>query len=89
MNAHANRPLASHHSRLTPLGKLTAWVITKCRARRARRLEEETVACLSAMDSKLLNDIGVDIGKLGELTTQTPDVHAPTPSQHSNRRKRS
>jgi hypothetical protein len=89
MNTHADRPLAGRHSRLGPLGRFTAWASRRWQSRRARRLEEETVACLSAMDAKLLNDIGVDIGKLGELTTQATDVHTPTPLRHSNRRTRS
>jgi hypothetical protein len=78
MNARAHRPLARHHSR---------------QARRARRLEEETVVCLSAMDSKLLNDIGMDIGTLGDLANENAANDAAntivTLPQRSNRRKRS
>jgi uncharacterized protein YjiS (DUF1127 family) len=91
MNTHANRPRA-HHPSLSPMGRVAAWVSTKWRARRAHRLEEETVACLSAMDTKLLNDIGMDIGKLGELTRENPHVSpvSPlTPSQQRRWRKRS
>jgi hypothetical protein len=70
MSTHANRPTV-HHSRLSPFGRVAAWVSTKWRARQAHRLEEETVACLCAMDTKLLNDIGMDIAKLGELSKES------------------
>lgn len=79
MNTHADR------SNLTPIGRVAAWVGTKLRARRARRLEEETVACLSAMDAKLLNDIGVGIGKFDDLSGELPAVD----TSESDRRKRS
>ncbi|WP_162918865.1 hypothetical protein [Taklimakanibacter deserti] len=92
MNAHAHRPLTRRPSSPKPLGRFAAWVNTKWRARRARRLEEETMACLSAMDAKLLNDIGMDIGKLGDLADEPAPANPVTafpPSQHSNRHKRS
>lgn len=92
MNAHAHRPLARRHSSPKPLGRFATWVNTKWQARRARRLEEETVACLSAMDARLLNDIGVDISKLGELSDEpsnvAPATILPLP-QLQSRRKRS
>jgi hypothetical protein len=82
MNTHAHRPLARRQANLTPLGRFAAWVNTRWQARRARRLEEETVACLSTMDVKLLNDIGVDFGKLGDA------ADTPMPRRRaSNRRK--
>lgn len=92
MNAHAHRPLARRHSSPKPLGRFATWVNTKWQARRARRLEEETVACLSAMDARLLNDIGVDISKLGDLSDEPPCVTPATilpPSQLPSRRRRS
>ena len=92
MNAHTSRPFARPHSAQTPLGRVAAWVGRRWRARRARRLEEETVACLSTMDSKLLNDIGVELGKLDELSGERPQVKAadaPRPSRHAIRRRRS
>jgi hypothetical protein len=70
MNAHAHRPLARRHSRHSPLGRFALWVNTKWQAHRARRLEEETVVYLSAMDSKLLNDIGMDAAALADLAKQ-------------------
>jgi hypothetical protein len=91
MNAHAHRPLAHTQSRHSPLGRFAAWVNTKWQARRARRLEEETVVYLCTMDSKLLNDIGMDIGTLADLA-KGPSVDAanvlPLP-RSSDRRKRS
>jgi hypothetical protein len=92
MNAHAHRPLARRPSRHSPLGRLTAWVNTKWLARRARRLEEETVVYLSTMDSKLLNDIGMDIGTLADLAEEPTSVNAAnivTLPRSSDRRKRS
>lgn len=89
MNAHAHRPLARQQESLSPLGKFTAWVNTKWQARRARRREEETVACLSAMDMKLLNDIGMDLDKLDELANPPEPANAAKASRQANRRKAS
>jgi hypothetical protein len=82
MNAHAHRPLARRQANATPLGRLASWVNTKWQARRARRIEEETVACLSTMDVKLLNDIGVDFGKLGDA------ADTPTPQRRAVKRRK-
>jgi hypothetical protein len=68
MNSRMDRPLAGHRSCPGSLGRLAAWVNAKWRARRARRLEEETVVCLSTMDAKLIHDIGMDVDRLSELT---------------------
>jgi hypothetical protein len=92
MNAHAHRPLARRQSRHSPLGKFAAWVNTRWQARRIRRLEEETVVYLSAMDTKLLNDIGMDIGTLADLANEHSSVdtaNVVTLSQAPNRRNRS
>ncbi len=92
MNAHAHRPLARHQPRHSPLGKFADWVNTKWQARRARRLEEETVVYLSAMDTKLLNDIGMDIGTLTDLASEPSSgevTNVVTLPKSSNRRKRS
>jgi hypothetical protein len=56
--------MMTHAKRTFPLSKLAIWVSTKWRARRARRIEEETLLSLSALEPKLLNDIGLDIGNL-------------------------
>ena len=74
MNAHAHRPLARHRPKHSPLGRFTAWVNTKWQAHRARRIEEETVVYLSAMDSKLLNDIGMDASTLADLAKDPASV---------------
>ncbi len=76
MNAHAHRPLTRRQPRHSPLGKFADWVNTKWQARRARRLEEETVVYLSAMDTKLLNDIGMDIGTLTDLANEPSSIDA-------------
>jgi hypothetical protein len=92
MNAHAHRPLARRQSRYSPLGRFAAWVNTKRQARRARRLEEETVVYLSAMDTKLLNDIGMDAGTLTDLAKEPSSAdttHVLTLLGSSDRRKRS
>ena len=92
MNAHANRPLAGRHSCPASLGRLAAWVNAKWRARRVRRLEEETVVFLRAMDAKLVNDIGMDIDRLSELMPPMPGAanqNDPTRPHHSSRDKRS
>ena len=50
------------------------------------------MACLSAMDAKLLNDIGMDIGKLGDLADEPSPANTVTafpPPQHPSRQKRS
>jgi uncharacterized protein YjiS (DUF1127 family) len=92
MNAHAHRPLVRRQSRHSPLERFADWVNTKWQARRARRLEEETVVYLSAMDTKLLNDIGMDVGTLANLagkpsTAETAKI-VPLP-RSSDRRTRS
>jgi hypothetical protein len=89
MNTHAHRPLSRQQESLSPLGKFTAWVNTKWQAHRARRREEETVACLSGMDIKLLNDIGMDLGKLEELANPPEQTNAAKASRQANRRKAS
>ena len=92
MNAHAHRPLAGRHANPSSLGKLAAWVNARWQARRARRLEEETVVCLSTLDAKLINDIGVDIDRLSELTPRMRDAanqNDPSPSEESSQDKRS
>jgi hypothetical protein len=92
MNAHAHRPLVSRRSRPRTLGRFTAWVNARWQARRVRRLEEETVVYLSTMDAKLINDIGMDIDRLSELTPRPSDLTGKVDSthpQHSKRDKRS
>jgi len=37
-------------------------------------MEEDAVLYICAMDTRLLNDIGMDIGKLGELSGELPPV---------------
>ena len=62
MNIHANRHVVAHHS--SPFGRIAGWVSARMRARRTRRMEEETIVCLSTIEPKLLNDIGVETGTL-------------------------
>jgi hypothetical protein len=98
MNTHTERIANARLAGRSPLGRLAAWVNAKRQARRARRIEEETIEFLRAMGPELRNDIGVDIGKLGEpnqiLANQNPHVLATlTVSQPSSqsfgRRKKS
>ena len=92
MNAHAHRPLVNRRSKPRSLGRFTAWVNARWQARRVRRLEEETVVYLSTMDARLINDIGMDIDRLGELTPRPSDLTGKDTSvhpQHSKRDKRS
>jgi hypothetical protein len=92
MNAYAHRRLARRQPRHSPLGKFADWVNTKWQARRARRLEEETVVYLNAMDSKLLNDIGMDIGTLTDRASEPSSEEATnivTLPKPSTRRQRS
>jgi hypothetical protein len=91
MNTRAHHPLLRRHSSPTCMGKFAVWLSRKLQARRDRRLEEETVVCLSAMDTKLVNDIGVDIGKLDELAHEhtKPNAAAVAPTRHPDRRNRS
>jgi uncharacterized protein YjiS (DUF1127 family) len=82
MNAHTDHP------NLTSLGRFTAWVNAKWQAHRARRLEEETVVCLSEMDARLINDIGMDVDRLCELAprmAEEKDEDRPIPSPHSRK----
>jgi hypothetical protein len=68
MNIHANRHVVAHHS--GPFGRVAAWVSARMRARRTRRMEEETVVCLSTIEPRLLNDIGVETRTLHERHPQ-------------------
>jgi len=89
------------HSRLaslSPFGRFTAWVNARREARRARRIEEESIEFLRAMGPKLRDDIGIDIKNLGGsdqmLANRNPHALAPwtvsqSPSRSSGRRKRS
>jgi hypothetical protein len=91
MNAHAHRPFVRRQPQHSPLERLATWVNTKWEARRARRLEEETVVYLSAMDTKLLNDIGMDVETLADLTSKPSTaetakiVQLPRPSRRRTR----
>lgn len=64
MSPHSDRPIA-----LTSLAKVAAWVGARWQVHRARRQEEETVACLGAMDTKLRDDIGAQISQFDELSS--------------------
>jgi hypothetical protein len=77
MNA-PNRPL-DQQSSSSPMGAIAAWVSRRWQAHRVRRMEEDALLCICAMDTKLLNDIGMDIGKLGELPPVSV-ADAPPPS---------
>lgn len=80
MNAHVERLVSTGRSGLTPLSKFAAWMNAKWEARRARRTQEEAIDFLRAMEPKLLEDIGVDINKLGKpapvIALQNPHVIA-------------
>ncbi len=91
MNTSVGRVTSSRLSGLTPLGRLAAWFNAKWEARRARLAEEDAVEFLRAMEPKLLDDIGVDIIKLGKppakVEDQNPHVIATlvlTPSRHQD-----
>ena len=91
MNAHVERQTSSRLSGLSPLSKLATWVTAKWEARRARRSEEEALDLLRAMEPKLLDDIGVNITKLGQaepvVALQNPHVTATlalSPSRHQD-----
>lgn len=95
MSTHAERIAYSRLAGRSPLSRFTAWVNAKREARRARRIEEETIEFLRAMGPELRDDIGVDIGKLAESNpmpaSQNPYVLATLavslpPSQSSKRR---
>lgn len=58
-------PIDSPFSALSPLSKLSQWMNTRRDARRARQDEEKAVDLLRTMGPKLVNDIGVDITRLG------------------------
>lgn len=58
-------PIDTPYSGLSPLSKFTRWVNARRDARRARQGEEMAVDLLRTMGPKLVNDIGVDITKLG------------------------
>lgn len=97
MNTHAQRIANSRLAGRSPFRRFTAWVNIKREARRARRIEEETIEFLRAMTPELRDDIGVDIGKFNEpqmFAKQNPHVLAASAfiqprSQPSGRRKRS
>jgi hypothetical protein len=97
MTTHAQRVANSRLAGRSPFCRFAAWVNAKREARRARRLEEETIEFLRAIGPELRHDIGVDISKFGEpqmFARQNPHVLAPLAftqprSQPSGRRKRS
>ena len=98
MNTHAERVAHSRLASRSPFSRLTAWVGAKREARRARRIEEETMEFLRLMTPKLRDDIGVDFGKLAEsretLVDRTPHVLAAlavsaSPSESSRGREKS
>jgi len=92
MNTHAERIANSRLAGRSPFSRFTAWVNAKREARRARRIEEETIEFLWAMAPELRDDIGVDIGKFAEpqmLAHQNPHVlTAPAVSQPSSKPSR-
>jgi hypothetical protein len=85
MNIHANRHVVAHHS--GPFGRIAAWVSARMRARRTRRMEEETIVCLSTIEPKLLNDIGVETGNLHERNPHL-GVAKPAPTIENTDRRR-
>lgn len=58
-------PIDSTHSSLSPFGKIARWMNARRDARRARQDEETAVDLLRMMGPDLVNDIGVDITRLG------------------------
>jgi hypothetical protein len=64
MNIHAEHRHAAQQT--GPFGRLAARISAIWQARRARRMEEETVVCLSTIQPRLLNDIGIETGTLYE-----------------------
>ena len=89
MNTHVHSRLASR----SPFGRFTAWVNARREARRARRIEEESIEFLRAMGPKLRDDIGVDIENFGGSDRNShalaPWEVSQSPSHSSGRRKRS
>ncbi len=83
MNIHAERHLASHRHR--PFGRVAAWVGARLRARRARRMEEQTLVCLSTIEPKLLNDIGADMSSLNERNPHVVATNGAEPAEDSDR----
>lgn len=58
-------PIDSTRSGLSPFNKFARWVNDRREARRARQNEEMAVDLLRTMGPQLINDIGVDITRLG------------------------
>lgn len=87
MNIRANRPLASSLSGHTPFCRLAAWVSAWWQARRARQMEEKTFVSLSAIEPKLLNDIGVEMGNLHERNPHLGGAKSAPSTEDSDRRR--
>lgn len=76
MNTHAERAFIRSSHRIfgfAYLSRLASWVNLKLEAYRARRSRIEALETLRAMSPELLDDIGVDIGRLGKPTLKLAD----------------
>ena len=87
MNIRANRPLAPSLSGRTPFCRLVAWVSARWQVHRARQMEERTVVSLAAIEPKLLNDIGVEMGNLHERNPHLGGAKSATSTEDSDRRR--
>lgn len=67
-------PIDSPYLGLSPLSKFARWMNARWEARRARQDEEKAVDLLRRMGPRLINDIGVDITKLGP--PESPELRA-------------
>lgn len=59
-------PIDTAPSGLSPFSKFARWVNDRREARRARQNEENAVDVLRTMGPQLINDIGMDITRLGQ-----------------------
>jgi hypothetical protein len=83
MNIHAEHRHASQQT--GPFGRLAARVSAIWQARRARRMEEETVVCLSTIEPRLLHDIGIETGTLYERNPNLGVVKTDMPAEDTDR----
>lgn len=97
MNAHVERVINTQSFGPTFFSKASAWLDSKLKARRARRIERDAIEYLRAQDRSFLDDIGIDVSQLytphATLASCSPHVIAitaltPAPSSPSAEQRR-
>ncbi|MFO1121800.1 MAG: hypothetical protein U1F47_05705 [Hyphomicrobiales bacterium] len=75
MNSTAHRSFATPGLSLDLLGRVQGWISARLNARRAQRDTDEAIAYLRTLDAHLLDDMGVDMARLGSVTPTLVSAH--------------